>query len=94
MKAVVLATSLVVGLFFVSSSSAFSEEHWGLLTPRQASAYHACLFEEWIHDYCHWTSLAYSQCVIANGGGKYPLDPRHYNDNYCWYTAQGLQPPY
>ena len=93
MKAVVLATFLVVGLSFVNSSSAYAEEQWGLLTPRQAKAYHACLFEQWIEDYCHWTSLAYSQCVIANGGGKYSLNG-HFSDNYCWYTSQGLALPY
>ncbi len=93
MKASVLALLLIAGASVISSSPAWSMERWGLLTPAQSSAYHACLYEAWIQDYCHWTSyFAYGQCVIANGGGKYPLYGRRFTDDYCWYTAQGLPP--
>jgi hypothetical protein len=92
MKFVVVAATLIAGLFWVSSSPASADERWGSLTRDQTRAYHACLFESWIQDYCHSYSLAYSQCVIANGGGKYPLEGRRFTEDYCWYTAQGLAP--
>jgi hypothetical protein len=94
MKSPSMAITIVVGLLLSTAPSAFSQDRWGgLLTPSQSRAYHACLFESWIQDYCHWNSFAYPQCVIANGGGRYPLDGRLITESYCWYTAQGLAPP-
>ena len=92
MKVLVTAAMLVVGLFLINAAPAFSEQRWGLLTPAQTRAYHACLFESWIQDYCRENSRAFGQCVIANGGGKYPLAGWRFTDDYCWYTAQGLPP--
>jgi hypothetical protein len=92
MKNGVVAAALVAGVFLINSSSAFSEERWGLLTPAQYRAYHACLFESWIQDYCRWNSFAYGQCVVANGGARYPLNGRLFTEDYCWETAQGLSP--
>jgi hypothetical protein len=92
MKVVVVAATLMAGLFLINTSSVSADERWGSLTREQTRAYHACLFESWIQDYCHSYSLAYSQCVIANGGGKYPLEGRMFTEDYCWYTAQGLAP--
>jgi hypothetical protein len=91
MKVVVVAATLIAGLFLINTSSVSADERWGL-TREQTRAYHACLFESWIQDYCHGNSVAYSQCVIANGGGRYPLDGRRFTEDYCWYTAQGLAP--
>ncbi len=90
---VIAAATLVAGFVLINSSPARAGERWdGLLTPAQSRAYHACLFEAWIQDYCHENSPAYPQCVIANGGGRYPLGGRLFTDDYCWYTAQGLSP--
>ncbi len=92
MKAAVVAATLVVGYMAFSAPPASAEERWGLLTPMQTRAYHACLFEAWVQDWCRETSHAYQQCVIANGGGRYPLEGRRFTDDYCWYTAQGMPP--
>jgi hypothetical protein len=93
MRSLAIAAALTAGVLVSNASAAWSAPRWeGLLTPEQSRAYHACLFEAWIQDYCHWTSFAYSQCLIANGGGKYPLNGRWFTEDYCWSTAQGLAP--
>jgi hypothetical protein len=93
MRALAIAVALIGGGLLVSSAPARSAPRWeGLLSSQQSRAYHACLFEAWIQDYCRWNSSAYSQCVIANGGGKYPLNGRWFTEDYCWSTAQGLTP--
>jgi hypothetical protein len=92
MRILITAATLAVGFCVLTPAQAFSGNRSGLLTAEQARAYHACLFEAYIQDYCHETSSAPGQCVIANGGGRYPLDGRLFTDDYCWYTAQGLTP--
>jgi hypothetical protein len=107
MKALVIAATLAAGLFLTNSPPAFSADQadraeradrLGLLTREQMRAYHACLFEAWIDNYCHATSWGYShvysQCIIANGGGIYPFEFRFLTktEDYCWYSAQGLTP--
>ncbi len=92
MKAFVVGATMVASALLGSSGSALSADRWGLLSPAQTREYHACLFEAWIQHYCHWNSPAYAQCVIANGGGRYPLDGRLFTEDYCWSTAQGLGP--
>ena len=85
--------ALIGSLLLFNAHPAVAGEDWGLLTPAQRHAYHACLFEAWIENYCYRTSFGYySQCVIANGGGRYPLDGRWFSQDYCWATAQGLSP--
>ena len=91
MRGLFAAATLVVGLFLLNDVPAFAQERMGLLTRAQDRAYHACLFEGWIEDYCHRTSFAYPQCVIANGGGRYPLDGPWYTDDYCWASAQVIR---
>lgn len=92
MRALVVAGILVASLSALSASPASAEERWGLLTPAQTRAYHACLFESWIQDWCHLTSFAYPQCVVANGGGRYPLEGRRFTEDYCWFSAQQVLP--
>ena len=101
MKVVVTAVTLVVGYFLISSSQALARQQSALLlTPAETRAYHACLFAAWVEDYCSansWRLTAsddrvHSACVVANGGGRFPLhDGRHwYNtDDYCWSAARG-----
>lgn len=92
MKNLVTAAALVAGLSVLMPVQAFSGSLSGLLSPEQSRAYHACLFEAFIQDYCKENSLAYGQCVIANGGGRYPINGQLFTDDYCWHTAQGLTP--
>jgi hypothetical protein len=100
MKVVVIAARLVVVYFLIGSSPAFAQQRSALLTPAETKAYHACLFAAWVEDYCSansWRLTAsgdrvHSACVVANGGGRFPLhDSRHwYNtDDYCWSAARG-----
>ena len=92
-----LGAAVVLGavLFLSARTPAVADERWeGLLTRAQTRAYHACLFEAWIQDYCYWHSALYSQCVLANGAGRYPLDRHYYSaEDYCWYGAHGSAPP-
>jgi hypothetical protein len=102
MKSLVIAAALAVGHFLLNSSAAFSQERagLGLLSPSESRAYHACLFAAWVEDYCRensWRldarySRVYNTCVIANGGGRFPLYGRTwYNtDDFCWSEAHGV----
>lgn len=100
MKVLVMAAALVVGHFLINSSPAFAQQRSALLLPpAETRAYHACLFEAWVEDYCRansWRPTAnydrvYSACVVANGGGKFPLGGRNWDntDDYCWHAARG-----
>jgi hypothetical protein len=92
MKVLVVAATLVAGHCLINASAAFAQERAGLLTRTQTRAYHECLFDSWIQDYCHANSHAYSQCVVANGGGAYAFQGRLFTDDYCWYAAQSSPP--
>jgi hypothetical protein len=92
MRVLANAVALAAGLVLASSGAAFSGagERWGLLTPAQAQAYHECLYAAWVEDYCRANSKALGACIIANGGGRFPLAGRWFTDDYCWYAAQDL----
>jgi hypothetical protein len=98
MRALIVAAALVVGLA-ANCSESFAQDPYGvLLTPRQMRAYHACLFEAWIEDYCHRNSArptasydrVFAACVVANRGGRFPLPGRDWSntDDYCWNAAR------
>jgi len=95
MKVHLIAAALVLGLGPIGASSASAEGV--LLTPPEARAYHACLHEAWVQDWCHGNSgrpsanyeRVFAACVVAYGGGRFPLDGRHWGntDDYCWAAA-------
>jgi hypothetical protein len=65
-------------LALCNPSSVLAQEHWGILSPREKRAYHACLYASFIIDYCRfhaWGSsqAAFRECVIANGAGRIPV---------------------
>jgi hypothetical protein len=92
MKALVVAIAVVCGPVLMHSSPALSGDREPL-TPEQAhAAYQACLYENWVHEWCHANSSAYTACVYANGGGRYPLDGKLFTEDYCARTAFGLPP--
>jgi hypothetical protein len=92
MKALLAAWVLLAGYLLITCSPALAGEGWGLLTPEQRRAYHACLYAAWVQDYCEENTprSAVSTCIIANGGGQFPLEGRRFTHNYCWYAAQNL----
>lgn len=92
MKSSVIAAVLVGSYLLVDSASAWAQDQWGLLSPKQRQAYHACLYEAWVEDYCHANSLDVGACIVANGGGRFPLEGRRFTDDYCWYAAQAVPP--
>jgi hypothetical protein len=105
MKRAVTCCGLLAGYLLVTGAAAFAAdqlavstparvgEQWRLLTPTQRRAYHACLYAAWIYDYCKENSPAVGACIVAFGGGRFPLDGQHYySDEYCWAAAQNLAP--
>jgi hypothetical protein len=98
MRAIAVAGTLFFVICVIASSSAFAQYRRGiLLTHSQARAYHACLYEAWIQDWCQghaaWPTATYERvyagCVVANRGGRIPLAGRTYanTDDYCWTVA-------
>jgi hypothetical protein len=102
MKTLVVAGALVLDLCLLAGSSAFADYRDGiLLTRSEARAYHACLYEAWIQDWCHANSArptssyerVYAGCVLANRGGRFPLEGRSFanTDDYCWTAAHRIR---
>jgi hypothetical protein len=94
-----MTSGLILGLALAGASAAVAGSPGrSLLSPTEARAYRACLFEAWLQEYCGGNSLrptstagrVYTTCVLANGGGRFPLEGRTYGntDDYCWYAAQ------
>ena len=80
MNARFIAAILATCQLLISSSPLFAQDEFGLLTPAQERAYHACLYRSFIDDYCRFnawgsTAAAYRECVIANGAGRIPPGP-------------------
>jgi hypothetical protein len=90
MKTVIAVWCLLGGCLLIDCAPAFAGEGWGLLTPEQRRAYQACLYAAWVQDYCEENSRSVGPCIIANGGGRFPLEGRRFTHNYCWYAAQNL----
>jgi hypothetical protein len=99
MRAAVIAIGLIVGYISINALPAVAQSKLHiLLSPAEASAYRACLFEAWIQDYCHGNSSrptasyerVYLGCVSANRGGRFPLVGRNWlnTDDYCWNAAK------
>jgi hypothetical protein len=99
MKALVIAGLVVCELCLIGSSGAFASYRQGfLLTPSERRAYHVCLHEAWIVEWCRANSAVptatwgrvYPACVLANRGGRFPLVGWWYDntDDYCWTAAR------
>jgi len=88
MKSIWITPVLGVATLLFGSSSAVSEGSGALLTPHQRKAYEACLYAAWIEEYCRanaWPSV--SACIVANRGGRFPIDRSISIDSYCWDAA-------
>lgn len=98
MRAVTVAGALVLCVCLTAGSSAFAGYRHGiLLSPREARIYRACISGAWIEDWCRVNAGRFSgtyerlyvQCIVANRGGRVPLDGRSWpnTDDYCWTMA-------
>jgi len=90
MKALVAAWVLLASYLLINCAPALAGTPWGMLTPEQRRAYHACLYAAWVQDYCEENSRSVVACIIANGGGRFPLEGRRFTHDYCWYAAVNL----
>jgi hypothetical protein len=90
MKPSVTAVALVIAAGVLTSSQALSEPR--LLKGHEFAVYHACLYESWVHDWCRVHDVAYVQCLVSYGGGKFTPDGGLFSDNYCYRMARGLKP--
>jgi hypothetical protein len=80
MNARFVAAALAACQIFISSSPLFAQEEFGLLTPAQKRAYHACLYGSFIDNHCWFhawgsSAAAYRECVIANYAARIPPGP-------------------
>ncbi len=102
MRTRMIWAALVLGISLINSSGSFAQDRV-LLTPSEARAYRACLWEAWIEDWCHGNSArfsanydrVYAGCIAANGGGRFPMERRNWTntDDYCWASAQMVVEP-
>jgi hypothetical protein len=88
MKALIAAATLSACV--MASSAGFCEPR--LLARNQFATYHACLYDAWIRNWCHWHDVEYEQCVISYRGGRYVNDSPLYSDDYCYAVARGVPP--
>jgi hypothetical protein len=91
MKTPITVMALVIFSCVMTLSQASSEEPRHL-RGHQFAIYHACLYDSWIHDWCHTHDVAYQQCVISYGGGRYTEEGRLFQESYCYRVAKGLRP--
>ena len=82
------ATIAAIGLVLMGSSQAFSEPQ--LLKGKEFAVYHACLNDSWTVAWCHTHEIAFEQCMISYGGGKYTDRWHLFADTYCYRVAKGL----
>lgn len=91
MRSAVIGSTLIVGYLLAQGSSALAQDQWGgMLSPVQREAYHACLYAAWVQDYCQENSRAVGACIVANGGGGFPVDHPRFTDDYCWHAAHDV----
>jgi hypothetical protein len=85
--------TLLIGASLLIGTAAVAEVPSRAFAIQGTKAFNACLFAVWVADYCrmhnHWFALDYDEsfraCVLANGGGKFPIDGRaRFNTvDYC-----------
>jgi hypothetical protein len=90
MRTFVIAATLYAGYLLAHGSPALAQDQWGMLSPMQRQAYHACLYAAWVQDYCRENSRAVNACIVANGAGGFPVDRPLFTDDYCWHAAQAV----
>ena len=101
MKAFVIAGALGVGLCLISGSHSIAGDRSGvLLTPSEPRAYRTrpskpgcrTIVTE-IGKTNGYLPSSLSARVIANGGGRFPLEGRTWSntDDYCWAAAQEIR---
>ena|ERR1700733_7324973 len=72
-----MAAAVALGAILISSAPLFADES-GMLTRSGKRAYHACLYDSFIDNYCRFHAWgapewAFRECMIANGAGRIPV---------------------
>jgi hypothetical protein len=85
--------TLLIGASLTIGSAAVAQVPARAFAIHGTKAFNACLFTAWVADYCrlhnHWFARDYNEsfraCVLANGGGKFPMEGRtSFNtEDYC-----------
>jgi hypothetical protein len=59
----------------LGSSALYAQDRYGLFSPSEKRAYHACLYGSFIENYClyHTWEGTFRECVLANGAGRIPV---------------------
>src|SRR6185437_14163988 len=78
MKSCFLSAALAACQVALSTSMVSAGEASRILSPREKRAYHVCLYDLFIRDYCRYhawgrSEAAFQECVIANGAGRIPV---------------------
>jgi hypothetical protein len=95
MKALVMATTVLIGLLAMSCFPSDAHEPGHVLTPAEMRVYQACLVAAWTKDYCrsrYWSDRLYATCA-ANVHRRFPRLGSWigYNEEYCWHEALGFR---
>jgi hypothetical protein len=85
--------TLLIGASLTVGTAAVAQVPPRVFAIHGTRAFNACLFAAWVADYCrmhnHWFSPDYDEsfraCVLANGGGRFPMDGRtgFNTEDYC-----------
>jgi hypothetical protein len=100
MKPLILATALAVTQILSCAAPASSQARPSFAHQLPSKrAYHACLYEAWVQEYCRATAGRWGSyervlpaCILANRGGRFPLVGAYWDhtDDYCWSRTIGL----
>ena len=94
-----LAAILAAGLMVLYTSPLFAQDAY--LSRPEKRAYHACLYAQWITNYCRvfaWRIYGhtFSDCIIANGGCQCAITNDGYwgpeVDDACRAVYRGRRP--
>jgi hypothetical protein len=88
-----IIVSVLIGTSLTIGTGAFAQAPLRHFPVQGTKAFNECLFAAWVDDYCrghiHWFARSYDEfyraCVIANGGGRFPMDGRtgFNTEDYC-----------
>jgi hypothetical protein len=88
-----IVATLLIGSNLTIGTAAVAQVPVRAFATHGTRSFNACLFAAWVADYCrmhnHWFAPDYDEsfraCVLANGGGRFPMDGRagFSTEDYC-----------